>query len=537
MRSFQTRLLACLALAACSPSDEGGGDGTGSSEGSGTGTSTGTTATTLDTTADTTAGSGDGSSSSSSTSSGGDSSSTGPICNPGDEGCACVEGGCNGDDLVCIDDVCVVQLCGNGDVDDGEECDDGNAADNDGCESSCTISPGAVQVIAGEAHVCALFHSGDIKCWGAFNDGRLGYPGQQEDVGDDETPADMPFVSVGAPVVQLALGFDFTCARLESGDVVCWGNGADGRLGQGSTDDLGDDEEPATIPPIDLGGPAMHIAAGTNHACAVLESGELRCWGRYEDGQLGLPGAENIGDDDVPSDWPAVDLGVGVVAEQVAAGADHTCALLGGGGVLCFGRDNIGQLGTPESSNTIGDDEAPSTAQAVLLPEQAVLIAGRYDHTCAGFDTGTLQCWGDGGSGRLGYGNSDVIGDDKDLDLMPVIDPFGREVTSFGMGQSHTCVRLDTTQIYCWGEGDNGRLGYGNIDDQFSPLDMQVDLALPLAPRMVTAGREFTCATTEGSQVKCWGRNDRGQLGYGMAWTTDLGNDEPINSVGPVEIE
>lgn len=441
-------------------------------------------------------------------------------------------------DLVCIEDTCLVGLCGNGDVEDREECDDGNGMDSDGCDNDCTISPGAVQVIAGEAHVCALFHTGDIKCWGAFNNGRLGYPGQAQDVGDDETPADMPFVNVGAPVEQLALGFDFTCALLAGGDVVCWGNGADGRLGQGNTDDLGLAEDPADIPPIDLGGVAIHIAAGTNHACAVLQSGELRCWGRYEDGQLGLPGSGNIGDDEVPSTVPAIDLGVGVVAQQVAAGTDHTCALLGGGGVLCFGRDNIGQLGTPESSNTIGDDEAPSTAQQVLLPEQAVLIAGRYDHTCVGYDTGTIQCWGDGGSGRLGYGNSDVVGDDEDLQLEPVIEPFvGGEPTTFGMGHAHTCVRLSTTQIYCWGEGDHGRLGYGNIMDQFAPLMDQVNLALPLAPRMVTAGREFSCATTEGSQVKCWGRNDRGQLGYGMAWDTDLADNEPIDSVGPVPIE
>jgi alpha-tubulin suppressor-like RCC1 family protein len=65
----------------------------------------------------------------------------------------------------------------------------------------------------------------------------------------------------------------------------------------------------------------------------------------------------------------------------------------------------------------------------------------------------------------------------------------------------------------------------------------QVNLALPLAPRMVTAGREFSCATTEGSEVKCWGRNNRGQLGYGPAWNTDLADNEAIDAVGPVPIE
>jgi cysteine-rich repeat protein len=441
-------------------------------------------------------------------------------------------------DLVCIEDTCLVGLCGNGDLEAREECDDANAMDSDGCDNDCTISSGAVEVIAGDEHVCARFHTGDIKCWGAFDAGRLGYLGQAEDVGDDETPAEMPFVNTGAPVVQLALGTNFTCALLDTDEVKCWGDGQHGRLGQGDQADLGSDQEPADIPAIDFAGDVpIHIAAGGEHACAVMQSGALRCWGRNDQGQLGLPGVAMVGDDELPGAVPAVNLGEGMVAEQVAAGADHTCVLLGGGGVLCFGSDSAGQLGTPESTATIGDDEEPAASTPVLLAEFAVLIAGRFNHTCVAYDTGTIQCWGDGGAGRLGYGNTDNVGDNEDVSLIPVVDPVGGEPTHFGMGLAHTCVRLGTTQIYCWGEGNNGRLGYGNTMDLLAPDPMQVNLALPLAPRMVTAGREFSCATTEGSQVKCWGRNNRGQLGYGMAWTEDLADNEPIDSVGPVAVE
>jgi cysteine-rich repeat protein len=459
------------------------------------------------------------------------------VCTPGEEGCACDEGACNGD-LVCIDDVCVVLLCGNGDIDGGEACDDGNMVDSDGCDNDCTVSAGAAQVIAGDEHACALFHTGDIKCWGAFDSGRLGYLGQDQDVGDDETPADMPFVEVGAPVVQLALGSNFTCALLDTAEVKCWGSGQHGRLGQGGQVDMGTDEVPADIPAIDFGGGTpIHIAAGAEHACAVMQSGELRCWGRNDQGQLGLPGVVNVGDDELPGDVSAINLGMGVVAEQVAAGTDHTCALLGGGGVLCFGLDAQGQLGTPGAAETVGDDEEPAASTPVLLSELAVLIAGRFNHTCVAYDTDTIQCWGDGGSGRLGYGNTDNVGDNEDVSLLTPVDPVGGDPTSFGMGTAHTCVRVGTTQIYCWGEGNNGRLGYGNTTDLLAPDMAQVNLALPLAPRMVTAGREFSCATTEGSEVKCWGRNNRGQLGYGLAWNTDLADNEPIDSVGPVPIE
>lgn len=541
MRSFDMRLLACLALAACNPNDGGMGSVGQDSEDTTSGTSTGTTPGTLDTTAEgTTIGTGEASSSGgSSSSSGAESSSTGPGCTLGEEGCGCDGDTCN-DGLVCLEGMCVAPLlCGNGDVDVGEECDDTNAVDSDGCDNDCTISSGAAQVIAGDEHVCALFHTGDIKCWGAFDSGRLGYMGQDQDIGDDETPADMPFVSTGAAVVQLALGTDFTCALLETDEVKCWGSGQNGRLGQGIGEgDLGIDEEPADIPAIDLGGGVpVQIAAGGGHACAVMQSGELRCWGRNDMGQLGLGNTQDVGIDEVPGAVPAIDLGMGVVAEQVAAGANHTCALLGGGTVLCFGADAAGQLGTPGAAVVVGDDESPSASTPVLLPEFVVLIAGRFNHTCVSYDTGTLQCWGDGGAGRLGYGNTDNVGDNEDVTLLPPVDPDGSDPTSFGMGQAHTCVRLGTTQIYCWGEAGRGQLGYGNTMDLFAPLMDQVNLALPLAPRMVTAGREFSCATTEGSQVKCWGRNNRGQLGYGAVFDTDLADNEPIDTVGPVEIE
>ena len=535
MRSFDKRFLACLALVACNPNDGGMGTEPGS-ESSSTGTSTGPVPTTLDSSDGTTAGTADGTSSSSSSSSS-DSSTTGPACPPGEEDCACNEGVCN-DGLACVDGTCVVLLCGNGELDPGEDCDDDNTVDSDGCDNDCTISAGAAQVIAGEEHVCALFHTGDIKCWGAFDEGRLGYLGQNQDIGDDETPADMGFVNVGAGVVQLALGTNFTCALLDTDEVKCWGSGQHGRLGQGSQADFGIDEEPADIPAIDFGGGTpVHIAAGGEHACAVMQSGELRCWGRNDRGQLGLGNTQNVGDDELPSAVPPVNLGEGIVAEQVAAGADHTCVLLGGGGVLCFGGDDQGQLGTPGPAEAVGDGEDPADSTPVLLSGDAVLIGGRFNHTCVAYDDEMIQCWGDGGSGRLGYGDGEIIGDDEDVSLATPIDPVGSEPTSFGMGQAHTCVRVGTTQIYCWGEAGSGQLGYGDSVDLSAPSMNQVLLGLNGAPIMVTAGREFSCGTNEESLVKCWGRNNRGQLGYGDAWTTDLADDEPIDSVGPVQIE
>lgn len=528
MRALNTPLLACLVLVAC-PSDPAE---TGT-ETEGTG-STGTTTSgpsSMDTTMTETQGTSSGSSSTAVV----DSSSTGPGCTPGDEDCVCDDRGMCADGLECIDDMCVATLCGNGALDDDEECDDGNGTNSDGCDNDCTVSAGAAEIVAGDEHVCALFHSGDIKCWGNFNSGRLGYLKQAEDVGDDETPADMDFVDVGAPVQQLALGSDFTCALLVTEEVICWGSGQNGRLGQGSQGDLGSQEVPADIPPIDLGGTPIQIAAGAEHACAVLQGGDVRCWGRNNEGQLGLPGVNMVGDDELPGEMPVVDVGSNVQA--IAAGTDHTCALLGSGGVLCWGIDDEGQLGTPEDTSNIGDDEPPSASTEVLLNGQGVLIAGRYDHTCVAYVGGDLQCWGGGGAGRLGYGDTEDVGDNEDVSLVTPLTIPGGEPSHIGTGAAHTCVHMTGTPVYCWGEGNNGRLGYGNTDDLFEPAGMQVPINLPVGPRSVTTGMAFTCGTSEGSEVKCWGANNRGQLGYGAAWDTDLGDNEPIEAIGAVMLE
>ncbi|MCX4242723.1 RCC1 domain-containing protein [Paraliomyxa miuraensis] len=508
-----------------------------SSSGSSTGmaSTTGTTmvGTTLEDDSTTSSGS------TSSSSSGLDGSSTGPICTPGELACACDDGACSGD-LSCIEGVCTVPLCGNGAVDAGEACDDGNRTDGDGCQVDCTVSPGAAEVVAGDEHVCARWHTGAIKCWGVFTSGRLGYAGQAQNVGDDETPADRPFVDVGAPVTQLALGPDFTCALLDTAEVKCWGVNLYGQLGQGHVGELGLLEEPAAIAPIDFGADVpLQIAAGGEHACAVMQSGALRCWGRNDYGQIGLPGYTAVGDDELPSVVGSVDLGGGVMALQVATGLDHTCALLDDGGVLCFGRDSVGQLGTPGTGSSIGDNEVPSSAARVMLEAglDVTMIAARHNHTCVAYDDQTLHCWGEGGFGRLGYGDTSTIGDGEEVSSVMPIDPIGSEPTSLGMGMIHTCVRLASAEIYCWGEGANGRLGYGNTTDRYAPTLAQVVMVPPQLSRMVTAGRDFSCGTTMLGQVKCWGRNDLGQLGYGAAWTTDLGDNEPIDSVGPVKIE
>lgn len=102
-------------------------------------------------------------------------------------------------------------------------------------------------------------------------------------------------------VVRIAAGYEHTCALLDTGAVRCWGEGGFGRLGYGRVAVIGDDETPASAGDVDIGGTAIHIAAGYAHTCAVLDTYAIRCWGHGYDGQLGYGNTATIGDNEFPA--------------------------------------------------------------------------------------------------------------------------------------------------------------------------------------------------------------------------------------------
>ncbi|HWN68387.1 MAG TPA: chromosome condensation regulator, partial [Haliangium sp.] len=152
---------------------------------------------------------------------------------------------------------------------------------------------------AGEKHTCALREDGRVRCWGTNDSGELGQ-GHREDIGDNELPSSLPDVELGSRAMQIAAQDDHTCALLEDGAVRCWGQNRSGELGQGHTQSIGDDELPASVDVVDVGGRVVEIAAGRYHTCALLEEGTLRCWGSNWAGQLGYGHTRLIGDNELP---------------------------------------------------------------------------------------------------------------------------------------------------------------------------------------------------------------------------------------------
>lgn len=388
------------------------------------------------------------------------------------------------------------------------------------------------QVVAGHQHTCARLDSGVARCWGSAGLGRLGY-GNISDVGDDEAPLAAGDVDVGGEVVQLAAGVRHSCALLVSGSVRCWGDGANGRLGYGNVTVIGDNEAPASVGDVNVGGVVVQLTAGYHHTCALLGSGAVRCWGFGGNGRLGYGNTEDVGDDESPASAGDVDVGGTVV--QIVAGSLHTCALLNVGKVRCWGFGGGGQLGYGNTSS-IGDDESPAFAGDVNVGGDVTRLSAGGGHTCAVLMSGAVRCWGDGGQGVLGHGNELSIGDNEAPASAGDVN-VGGTATAVAAGGLHTCALLTTGRVRCWGRGAAGQLGYENAnaigDDEDPASAGDVDVGGTVV--QVTTGGDHTCALLDDDAVRCWGFGGNGRLGY--ASTANVGNQPGSMPPPDVQVE
>ena len=411
-------------------------------------------------------------------------------------------------------------------------------------QASAPGSTAAAGLDAGDSHTCAVLAGGRVRCWGFNRNGQLGY-GNEATVGDDEAPGARGPVDLGAgrTATSIAVGNFHSCAVLDDSTVRCWGSGIEGQLARlQNLTDLGDNESPASAPPIDLGSgrTAKAITAGGGHSCAILDDSNLRCWGYGYLGRLGYGNQDAVGTDQTPGSVGPVSIGAGRTAVAVTAGNDHTCALLDDGNVRCWGQNTEGQLGYGNTAH-IGDDELPSSVAPVNLGQgrTATAISAGRAHTCAVLDDGSVRCWGDGAQGQLGYGNTADVGDTETPASVPPVDlGLGRTATAIAAGRDHTCALLDQGDVRCWGEGQWGALGLGGlvaIGDTETPASVPtVALGGGRHAVALALGARHTCARLDDAGVRCWGYAENGRLGY--CSTEPIGDDEEPAAAGPVAL-
>ncbi len=282
----------------------------------------------------------------------------------------------------------------------------------------------------------------------------------------------------------IAAGRYHTCAVTDVGGVQCWGSNASGQLGDGS---MADSNRPVDV--TGSGGAVASVAAGQDHSCALLEAGTVMCWGGNAHGQLGNGTT-------VSSTAPVAVAGLTGV-EAISAGGEATCALLEAGAVACWGDNTFGQLGN-------GANTDASTPVAVTDLTDAVEIATGGFHSCALADDGSVACWGWNGTSQLGNGT------DTDSNV-PVSVSGLTDASTIAAGDYHSCAGLGSGGAVCWGWNPFGQLGNGTPDDSSVPVAVtglgEVDA--------MTGGAYHTCAVLEDQTARCWGANFVGQLGIG----------------------
>ncbi len=245
---------------------------------------------------------------------------------------------------------------------------------------------GVTQITAGGGHTCALVQGGTVKCWGLDYQGQLG-SGLQVPGASQSTPT----LVVGlSGVTQITAGGYHTCALLLDGTVKCWGYNLYGQLGNGSLGTAADRNRPVVV--TGLAG-VSQITAGKFHTCGLLSGGAVKCWGRNLSGQLG----EGLGLPGTDRSAPVIVAGLSG-ATQIAAGEYHTCALAAGGSMKCWGYNPDGQVG---GGATLSGISAPVVVPFVAGVTQ---ITTGWHHTCAIVSGGAMKCWGSNQFGQYGSG-------------------------------------------------------------------------------------------------------------------------------------
>ncbi|MCX6129968.1 MAG: hypothetical protein NTX25_13015, partial [Proteobacteria bacterium] len=359
----------------------------------------------------------------------------------------------------------------------------------------------AKHLSAGGSQTCSVLDDDSLSCWGYNFEGELGYG----DSKDRYRTASFG-INLGPhkTALHVATAYDHSCAILNDHSVKCWGQNAYGQLGYGDTTNR-------MAPPaqsINLGDnrTATAIFTGFSHSCAILDDDSVKCWGANGSGQLGLGDYVNR----MAPPMQAIKLGPNRYARSLSLGAYHSCALLDDYSVKCWGNNSEAQLGYTDKVQRASPAINPlffGGAQKVLS-----LVSGDY-HSCAILDDMSLRCWGRNTDGQLGLGDTAphlALAESK-LSFAEGLHP-----QSLTAGLSHTCVLFDDGSVQCWGQNDEGQLGYGDTEQRYAPSASPLLMGEGRLAIALTAGRKHTCALLDDKTLKCWGSNSYGQLGNGQ---------------------
>lgn len=295
----------------------------------------------------------------------------------------------------------------------------------------------------------------------------------------DDPPNEAGESSIPAkPRVQVAIGDETVCLRFD-GSLRCW------KRSEGAQTPL-----LAAVPPITGLGEVVDVSVGTNHTCAIVQGGQVYCWGHNEHGQIGAGRAE--AQIDTPVRVDGIDG-----ATAIVTGMMHSCVLLAEGRVSCWGWNADGQVGS--------DVEYAPEARVLVRPQIVLgisgatqLAAGR-DQTCVRMKNETW-CWGrsyvKSQRNARGYHHNQAAKVEELVNLQ-----------QFGFSGETACGLFKDGHVDCWGSG-----AFSILPSRPLHADTPLPVILPPA-RHLSVGKYHGCAILQDGKVSCWGWNNHGELG------------------------
>lgn len=304
---------------------------------------------------------------------------------------------------------------------------------------------------------CAVMGDHTVRCWGRNDFGELG--------DGTRSNRNLPTQVLNLDhVEQVDIGLETTCAVLQDASLRCWGYNGTGLLHDDQNNDRTAPIEPKGITNV------AQVSLGDSQACVRHTDDTLECWtGIDHYGLLAANGTQDVVDLDASfftttawlrdgsiRNWgtqtlPAVPAQARI--KRIVGGYYHVCVLVDDGHVYCSGDGGgDGQSGRPEGSD-----------RHVQGITDAIDLAAGFEHTCALLSDHSVRCWGQNERGQLGDGTND----DSSL---PVKVVGAEHVSNVQCGRDHSCARFDDGSISCWGSNQYGQLGDGSGNDSNTPV-------------------------------------------------------------------
>lgn len=357
----------------------------------------------------------------------------------------------------------------------------GDGADA-GLEAPAPVTPSTSPLAAGGLSTCGLDANNGVFCWGDNQYGALGVG--SFDPATSVLPVRVPELAKG---VRSVVGGPYAhCAILADGTARCWGYSLFGDI-NGTIQSV---QMPTPHDKTGLSNDVARITVGTLFVCALTTSGRGKCWGIGGAGQLGNGSTnDEFAARDVATTEPLVDI-------AASMGGFFACAVTRAGGVLCWGKNGSGQLGSS------GTEDQPLPVAVKGLDAPSLGVACGREHACALLADGGVACWGSDARGQLGRGTFGKAAANPPARVGGVA-----SATSLAVGGDHACA-IAGGRVVCWGANRSGQIATGL--PVLGPTEAAPTTKAPMA---VTAGFEHTCVMSSQRAITCLGDGSRQQTG------------------------